>query len=132
MQHANGIEGWLAVLASGERATAARRIWDDAVVVPEWDGVPSWIHGDLHPANVVVANGTLSGVVDFGELCAADPAADLAAAWVLLPAGTAPRFLDTYGICGRSHDPARPRMGRTARPGPHRDRAEMGAGSSRR
>jgi aminoglycoside phosphotransferase (APT) family kinase protein len=96
--HANGIEGWLAVLASGDRATAARRIWDDAVAAPEWDRAPSWIHGDLHPANVVVADGTLSGVIDFGELCAGDPAADLAAAWVLLPAGAAKRFFDAYGI----------------------------------
>lgn len=39
-----------------------------------------WVHGDLHPANVVVTRGTLSGVVDFGEVFAGDPAADLAAA----------------------------------------------------
>lgn len=96
--HANGIEGWLAVLASDDRATAARQLWDDAVAAPEWARTPTWIHGDLHPANVVVADGTLSGVIDFGELCAGDPAADLAAAWVLLPAGTAPRFLDAYGV----------------------------------
>jgi aminoglycoside phosphotransferase (APT) family kinase protein len=96
--HANGIEGWLAVLASDDSAAAARRIWDDAVAASERDRAPSWIHGDLHPANVVVVDGTLSGVIDFGELCAGDPAADLAAAWVLLPAGTAPRFLDAYGI----------------------------------
>ncbi len=95
--HANGIEGWLAVLPAGERAAAARRIWEDAVAAPEWDDAPSWIHGDLHPANVVVVDGMLSGVIDFGELCAGDPAADLAAAWVLLPAGTASRFLDAYG-----------------------------------
>jgi aminoglycoside phosphotransferase (APT) family kinase protein len=94
--HANGIDGWLAVLA-GERAGAARRMWDDAVAAPVWDRAPLWIHGDLHPANVVVADGTLSSVIDFGELCAGDPAADLAAAWVLLPAGTALRFLDAYG-----------------------------------
>jgi Phosphotransferase enzyme family len=33
-----------------------------------------------HPANVIVSDGTLSGVIDFGELCAGDPATDLAAA----------------------------------------------------
>ncbi len=48
-----------------------------------------WVHGDLHPANVVVSDGTLSGIVDFGDLFAGDPAWDLAAASVLLPAGTA-------------------------------------------
>ncbi|MCP2342258.1 phosphotransferase [Actinomadura rupiterrae] len=47
------------------------------------------MHGDLHPANVVVSDGTLAGIVDFGDLLAGDPAWDLAAAWVLLPAGTA-------------------------------------------
>ena len=55
-----------------------------------------WVHGDLHPANVVVADGTLAGVVDFEDLFAGDPAWDLAAAWVLLPAGAATRFFDAY------------------------------------
>ncbi len=96
--HAKGIESWLAALPCGDdRATAARRIFHEALAAPAWDRAPSWVHGDLHPANVVVADGTLSGVIDFGELCAGDPAADVAAAWVLLPAGTAPRFLDAYG-----------------------------------
>jgi aminoglycoside phosphotransferase (APT) family kinase protein len=54
------------------------------------------VHGDLHPANVVVSDGTLSGIVDFGAMCAGDPAWDLAAAWVLLPADTASRFFDRY------------------------------------
>jgi aminoglycoside phosphotransferase (APT) family kinase protein len=96
-RHAQGIEDWLAVLRAGERADAARRIFNDAVAAPEWDGAPSWIHGDLHPANVVVTDGALSGVIDFGELCAGDPAADVAAAWVLLPDGSATRLLDAYG-----------------------------------
>ncbi|WP_051808831.1 phosphotransferase [Actinoplanes subtropicus] len=95
--HADGIENWLSVLDGGERA-AARRVWEDAVGAPEWDRPPLWVHGDLHPANVVVADGTLSGVVDFGELSAGDPAADLSAAWVLLPTGAAPRFLEAYGV----------------------------------
>nr|WP_307179764.1 phosphotransferase [Streptomyces africanus] len=63
---------------------------------PECEGPPVWVHGDLHPANVVVSDGTLSGIVDFGAMFAGDPAWDLAAAWVLLPAGTASRFFDMY------------------------------------
>ncbi len=55
-----------------------------------------WLHGDLHPANAVVADGTLAGVIDFGELCAGDPAADLAAAWLLLPDGAAERCFAAY------------------------------------
>lgn len=73
-----------------------RAVWDTAVAAPAWDGPPVWVHGDLHPANVVVADGTLAGVVDFGDLSVGDPAWDLAAAWVLLPPGTAGRFFTAY------------------------------------
>ncbi|MDG4861404.1 aminoglycoside phosphotransferase family protein [Streptomyces sp. T-3] len=76
---------------------ALREIWDDALAAPDWSGQPLWLHGDLHPANVVVADGTLSGVLDFGELCAGDPATDLSAAWILLPEGAAARFFKAYG-----------------------------------
>lgn len=71
-------------------------VWADAIAAPAWDGPPVWLHGDLHPANVVVADGTLAGVIDFGEVCAGDPATDLAAAWILLPAGAADRFFERY------------------------------------
>ncbi|MFF0968955.1 aminoglycoside phosphotransferase family protein [Streptomyces sp. NPDC003703] len=73
-----------------------RAVWDDAVAAGAWEGRPVWVHGDLHPANVVVSDGTLAGVVDFGDLSAGDPAWDLAAAWVLLPSGAASRFFDAY------------------------------------
>jgi len=75
----------------------ARAIWTDADAAPGWPGPPLWLHGDLHPANVVVRDGMLAGVIDFGELCAGDPATDLSAAWILLPAGAADRFFDSYG-----------------------------------
>ncbi|MFD8523973.1 aminoglycoside phosphotransferase family protein [Streptomyces capillispiralis] len=77
-------------------ADDVRAVWDDAVAAPEWEGPPLWVHGDLHPANVVVADGTLSGVIDFGAVFAGDPAWDLAAAWVILPEGAASRFFDVY------------------------------------
>ncbi|MBM7170536.1 aminoglycoside phosphotransferase family protein [Streptomyces sp. G44] len=73
-----------------------RAVWEDAVAAPGPQGPPVWLHCDLHPANVVVTDGTLSGVLDFGELCAGDPAVDLAAAWMLLPQGRAARFFSAY------------------------------------
>ncbi|WP_370411172.1 aminoglycoside phosphotransferase family protein [Streptomyces fradiae] len=75
---------------------AVRAVWEDAVAAPAWDGPPMWIHGDLHPANVLTADGTLCGVIDFGDLCAGDPACDLAAAWNLLPDGAADRCHAAY------------------------------------
>ena len=75
---------------------AVRAIWDDAVTAPVWDGPPLWLHGDLHPANILTADGTICGVIDFGDMCAGDPACDLAACWSLLPDGFAGRFHDAY------------------------------------
>ncbi|TCC46461.1 aminoglycoside phosphotransferase family protein [Kribbella capetownensis] len=84
------------IRAYAGRSDEIRAVWEDAIAAPAWDGPPVWLHGDLHPANVVVADGTLAGVVDFGEICAGDPANDLAAAWILLPAGAADRFFERY------------------------------------
>ncbi|GII32415.1 aminoglycoside phosphotransferase family protein [Planotetraspora mira] len=75
---------------------AVRAVWDDAVAAPDWAGPALWLHGDLHPANVLTADGTICGVIDFGDLFAGDPAGDLAAAWSLLPDGAADRFHDAY------------------------------------
>ena len=83
--------------ALGSDATDLHAIWDDAAAAPAWAGAPVWVHGDLHPANVTTIDGTLAGVIDFGELFTGDPAADLAAAWVLLPAGGAGHFFAAYG-----------------------------------
>lgn len=75
---------------------AVRAVWDDAAAAPDWDGPALWLHGDLHPANVLTTDGTVSGVVDFGDLFAGDPAFDLASAWILLPDGAVDRFHAAY------------------------------------
>jgi aminoglycoside phosphotransferase (APT) family kinase protein len=57
--------------------------WHALVDVEPLDGAARWIHGDLHAANVLVANGAINAVIDFGDVCAGDPATDLSAAWGL-------------------------------------------------
>ncbi|MEV0644860.1 aminoglycoside phosphotransferase family protein [Phytomonospora sp. NPDC050363] len=79
-----------------EDPDAVRAVWEDAAAAPEWTGPPLWLHGDLHPANVLTADGTFCGVIDFGDLFAGDPAWDLAAAWILLPDGAVDRFHAAY------------------------------------
>ncbi len=91
-----GFEEFFKAVALDSLADDVRAVRDDAVAARAWEGPPVWVHGDLHPANVVVSEGTLSGIVDFGDLFAGDPAWDLAAAWVLLPTGTAARFFESY------------------------------------
>ncbi|MEU6242257.1 aminoglycoside phosphotransferase family protein [Streptomyces sp. NPDC047024] len=76
--------------------SALREVWEDAAAAPAWTGPRLWLHGDLHPANVLTADGTFCGVIDFGDLFAGDPAFDLAAAWILLPDGTTDLFHATY------------------------------------
>ena len=90
------VDAWFEVIADHADADAARDVWDRAVAAPAWYGAPLWLHGDLHPANVVVRDGMLAGVIDFGDMCSGDPATDLSAAWILLPAGAASRFFDAY------------------------------------
>ena len=71
--------------------------WTDLSSVPAWDGPPLWLHGDLHPANVLVDHGRVSGVIDFGDITAGDPATDLAVAWMLFPAEARPMFRAAAG-----------------------------------
>lgn len=75
---------------------AARRVWLDAIMAPRYAGPPAWLHGDLHPANILIHDGRVSGVIDFGDITSGDPATDLAAAWMLLPASVHGAFLEAY------------------------------------
>lgn len=59
-------------------------LWSDALAAED-DAEPTWIHGDLHPRNVIISKGCLTGIVDWGDLARGDRAADLAAVWMLLP-----------------------------------------------
>ncbi|MGZ0151921.1 aminoglycoside phosphotransferase family protein [Kribbella sp. WER1] len=93
--HTEGFENWADEFAVED---AVREVWADGVAAPEYDGPPVWLHSDLHPANVVVADGTLAGVIDFGDLSHGDPATDLSAAWLLLPDGSVDRFFDAYPV----------------------------------
>lgn len=66
---------------------AAERVWRDALDAPEWTGPGVWLHRDLMPANLLVAAGRLSAVIDFGGLAVGDPAGDLMALFhVVAPA----------------------------------------------
>ncbi|MFZ0160504.1 MAG: phosphotransferase [Kineosporiaceae bacterium] len=83
------------------------RLWSDALATPIWDGPSVWLHGDLHPGNLLVHAGRLSGVVDFGDITAGDPATDLSVAWMLLPRSADDAFRGAYAArSGRSLDDA--------------------------
>jgi len=74
--------------------------WEAALAVPPWSGPPRWLHGDPHPANILIHDGRVSGVIDFGDITAGDPAADLSLAWMLLPVTTHDKFRTAYAAAG--------------------------------
>lgn len=78
-------------------SAAAARAWASALAAPAWDRPAVWLHGDLHPANILVHRGHISAVIDFGDITAGDPAADLAVAWMMLAADAHPVFRAAYG-----------------------------------
>jgi aminoglycoside phosphotransferase (APT) family kinase protein len=62
---------------------AVLRIWHEALAAPAADA-RVWVHGDLHAQNVIVCNGAIAGIIDWGDITAGDPATDLAGVWMLL------------------------------------------------
>ncbi|MFE4544328.1 aminoglycoside phosphotransferase family protein [Arthrobacter sp. NPDC056727] len=80
------------------RTAELEAAWAEACAAAAWDGPAMMLHGDLHPANILLAaDGTLSGVIDFGDVGAGDPAVDLAVGWLMFDAGARQRFIGALG-----------------------------------
>jgi len=74
-----------------------RAAWDRGLAEAPWSGPDLWLHGDVHPGNVIVDGDRIAAVVDFGDITSGDPAADLSAAWLFFtPLGRA-RFRARFG-----------------------------------
>ncbi len=61
---------------------AATEVWESALAT-HWSNDPVWFHGDIAFGNLLVRDGRLSAVIDFGTSGVGDPACDLAIAWTL-------------------------------------------------
>ena len=77
---------------------AATAAWESALAAQTWDGASVWVHADLHPGNLLVRQGRLAAVIDFGLLGVGDPACDLLPAWTLLTAQTRELFRAEVGV----------------------------------
>ena len=62
---------------------------------------PRWVHGDLHPRNVVGDAGRIIGIIDWGDLTAGDPATDLASMWLLFEPARHEDVIAGYGGADR-------------------------------
>lgn len=70
----------LALLEGKIDVASATEIWERAISTT-WQQPPVWVHGDIAQGNLLVQEGRLSAVIDFGQLAIGDPACDLAIAW---------------------------------------------------
>ncbi|MFE4367922.1 aminoglycoside phosphotransferase family protein [Streptomyces sp. NPDC056835] len=77
---------------------AATAAWESAVAVPARTGAPVWIHGDLSAGNLLVRQGDLSAVIDFGGSSVGDPACDLMIAWELFSGSTRETFRASMSV----------------------------------
>jgi aminoglycoside phosphotransferase (APT) family kinase protein len=83
---------------SGKINTAAALdVWNSALA-SSWDDRPVWVHGDLSLGNLLVRQDRLAAVIDFGQLCAGDPACDLAIAWTYFRGEDRATFLNQVAV----------------------------------
>jgi aminoglycoside phosphotransferase (APT) family kinase protein len=73
-------------------APGALALWEEALAAPDWPGAPVWIHADLDARNVLVRDGRLAAVLDWGGLGLGDPAVDVMVAWKLVARDDRDRF----------------------------------------
>lgn len=73
-------------------AVLRRRGYDTARIEAAWQrlaqarryrGYWHWVHGAMHPGSILVLDGWLSGVTEFGGLTRGDPANDYMVAWLV-------------------------------------------------
>jgi aminoglycoside phosphotransferase (APT) family kinase protein len=76
---------------------AATEVWDTALST-RWEASPVWFHGDITSGNLVVQNGTLCAVIDFGTSGVGDPACDLVIAFTLFTGRNRERFRAGIGL----------------------------------
>jgi aminoglycoside phosphotransferase (APT) family kinase protein len=87
-----GVRSSVAALGDRIDGAAALASWQESVDAPVWHGAEVWVHGDLLPGNLLVVDGRLSAVIDFGGLNVGDPACDLQPAWNVFAGESRRRF----------------------------------------
>jgi len=81
-------------------------IWEKALS-SSWEKSPVWVHGDIAIGNLLVTNGKLSAVIDFGQLAIGDPACDLVIYWTFLSGESQGMFRKTLNLDNDTWDRAR-------------------------
>ncbi|TXR96008.1 aminoglycoside phosphotransferase family protein [Streptomyces sp. NBC_00708] len=83
----------LAALEERVDTGGALAVWE-AALAAEWRGAPVWFHGDIASGNLLVRDGELAAVIDFGTSGVGDPACDLVIAWGMFDGESRQAFRD--------------------------------------
>ena len=95
--YAGETEAALATLRGAVDQAACRSVWD-AALASRWEHPPVWVHGDVSAGNLLVSDGRLSAVLDFGSAALGDPACELYIAWTFLDAAGRAALRRTVGL----------------------------------
>ena len=90
----------------GDSAATGAALWARALA-SRWSGPPVWLHGDVAPGNLLVRDGRLAAVIDFGCCAVGDPACDLAIRWMWLTGAAAGAFREEMAMDEATWDRAR-------------------------
>jgi aminoglycoside phosphotransferase (APT) family kinase protein len=92
------VRWWLERADSLIDVRAVTRLWEECLDGAADAVEPALVHGDLIPGNLLLANGRLTAVIDWGGLGAGDPAQDLDPAWSVLDAAGATAFREALDV----------------------------------
>ena len=95
--YAHEVAGAIEALGDEIPRGAVERVWEDAIAA-RWDGEPVWFHGDVAAGNLLVRNGRLAAVIDFGCSGVGDPACDVVIAWTFLSGPSRDAFRSARGV----------------------------------
>ena len=87
----------LTQLPAGPQRNHYQDIWTTALAT-KWEKKTVWVHGDIAVGNLLVNDGHISGVIDFGILGTGDPACDLVMAWTFFDSKSRKAFKEEMGL----------------------------------
>jgi len=97
----DSLNGWLDAAAADAPklvdVDAIRRLADEALEVVDEPVIEGFVHGDLIPGNLLVDEGRLTAIIDWGGAGRGDTAQDLAPAWAVLTVAERPAFKEAVG-----------------------------------
>lgn len=87
----------IAALSDRIDVTRATALWQ-AALASQWQQPNVWVHGDIAASNLLIRDGRLAAVIDFGSCAVGDPACDLTIAWTFLAGSARTEFREAMPL----------------------------------